>query len=80
MNTLPSSPAGLVGPVALPVVGDAGDVGDDVAAELAYRLEQLGLGVAGPVDVEVDRQVIDDPSTGQRTMCATRRPVSTAYV
>ena len=44
-----------------PVVGDPGGVGAQVAVELAHRLEQLGLGDVGLLDVEVDLQVLHGP-------------------
>lgn len=50
---------GLPGPVTLPVVGDAGGVGPQVAAELADRFAQLALLGTGVVDVEVDLDVLD---------------------
>ncbi|MGH3772868.1 MAG: hypothetical protein ACRDRW_16005 [Pseudonocardiaceae bacterium] len=51
---------GLTGPAAFPVVGDPGGVRAQVAVELTHRLEQLGLGDAGLLNMGVDRHVLDD--------------------
>ena len=47
----------LASPVTLAVVGDAGSVGPQVAAELADRFAQLALLGTGAVDVEVEVEV-----------------------
>src|SRR5664280_1762409 len=47
------------GSVTLAVVGDAGGVGPQVAAELADRFAQLALLGTGAVDVEVELEVFD---------------------